>query len=64
MSPWPICSPLFAVESRKAKTYHAGVHPSGLDVGFLRALRKSGAEVVSVEVYTHAEEVVPHSELQ
>ncbi|KAG0595704.1 hypothetical protein M758_UG190200 [Ceratodon purpureus] len=49
---------------QKAKTYHAGVHPSELDVPFLRALRDSGAEVLSVEVYMHAEEVVPYSELQ
>ncbi|KAG0577584.1 hypothetical protein KC19_5G166500 [Ceratodon purpureus] len=49
---------------QKAKTYHAGVHPSGLDIPFLRAMRNSGAEVVSVEVYTHAEEVVPRSDLQ
>ncbi|KAG0561964.1 hypothetical protein KC19_9G107000 [Ceratodon purpureus] len=49
---------------QKAKTYHAGVHPSGLDVPFLRALRDSGAEVLSVEVYMYAEEVVPYSELQ
>lgn len=52
------------VDSRNAKTYHAGVHPSGLDIPFLRALRNSGAEIVSVEVYTHAEEVVPRSDLQ
>lgn len=52
------------MESRKSKTYHIGVHPSGLDVGILRQLRNSGAEIVSVEVYTHAEDVVPRSELQ
>jgi sugar/nucleoside kinase (ribokinase family) len=49
---------------QKAKTYHCGVHPSGLDLAFLRQLRDSGAEIVSVEVYTHAEEVVPRSVLQ
>jgi hypothetical protein len=41
-----------------------GVHPSGLDVDFLRALRHSGVEILSVEVYTHAEEAPPHAELQ
>lgn len=49
---------------QKAKTYHVGVHPSGLDVPYIRNLRNSGAEIVSVEVYTHAEEVIPRSELQ
>lgn len=52
------------INCRRAKTYHAGVHPSGRDVGFLRALRDSGAEVISVEVYTAATEIVSHSELQ
>lgn len=40
------------------------MHPSGLDLAVLRQLRDSGAEIVSVEVYTHAEEVVPRSVLQ
>ncbi len=33
---------------RKAKVYHAGVHPSGRDI----------------EVYTHAEDIVSRTELQ
>lgn len=49
---------------RKAKVYHAGVHPSGRDVDFIRGLRDTGAEIVSIEVYTHAEDIVSRTELQ
>ncbi|XP_024545143.1 uncharacterized protein C16C9.01c [Selaginella moellendorffii] len=47
-----------------AKTYHIGVHPSGRDVDFIHSLRSTGAQVVSVEVYTHALEIVTRSELK
>ncbi|KAH8937320.1 hypothetical protein BDL97_16G022000 [Sphagnum fallax] len=49
---------------QKAKVYHAGVHPSGRDVDFIRGLRDTGAEIVSIEVYTHAEDIVSRTELQ
>lgn len=55
---------VWGINCRRAKTYHVGVHPSGRDLGFLRALRNSGAEVISVEVYTAATEIVSYSELQ
>ncbi|GAQ89655.1 hypothetical protein KFL_005470070 [Klebsormidium nitens] len=49
---------------QKARAYHVGVHPSGLDVNFIRELKDSGAEVVSIEPYTHALDVVPRAELE
>lgn len=48
---------------RKARTYHVAVHPSGRTIPFLRSLR-TGAAIVSVEVFHPADEVLPHSELQ
>ena len=49
---------------RKAKVYHIGVHPSAQDVPFVESLRATGAEVVSIETYTHAEDMLTRSELQ
>lgn len=65
-SRFPLIDPdtYLCVQLRKAKTYHAGVHPSGRDIDFIRCLRNSGAEVVSIEVYTHALDIVSRSELQ
>lgn len=48
---------------RKAKVYHVGIHPSARDVDFVKGLKRSGADVVSVETYTHAEEIVSRTEL-
>ncbi|XP_057870295.2 uncharacterized protein C16C9.01c [Cryptomeria japonica] len=48
---------------RNARVYHIGVHPSGRDVGFIKELRSTGAEIVSVETYTHALDIVTRSEL-
>eukprot|EP00850_Spirogloea_muscicola_P007781 SM000040S14793 [mRNA] locus=s40:383663:386627:- [translate_table: standard] len=49
---------------RTARAYHAGVHPSGRDVPFVRQLRASGAAAISIETYTHATEPVPLCELR
>lgn len=57
----PLCS--LPMTYRNAKVYHVGVHPSGRDVGFIQELRNSGAEIVSIETYTHALDIVSRSEL-
>lgn len=57
----PLCS--LPMTYRNAKVYHVGVHPSGRDVGFIWELRNSGAEIVSIETYTHALDIVSRSEL-
>lgn len=65
-SPWEMLLPELNVLPplyQKAKTYHVAVPPSGLAIGFLRTLR-SGAAILSVEVFGLAEDVVPHPELQ
>ncbi|KAL3700793.1 hypothetical protein R1sor_018815 [Riccia sorocarpa] len=49
---------------RKAKAYHACVHPSSLDKDFMQELRDTGAAVVSIEPYTHAEDILTRVELQ
>ncbi|CAM6082281.1 unnamed protein product [Calypogeia fissa] len=64
---WPLLRPSIKelpLDYRNARAYHACVHPSGLDVGFIQDLRSSGAEVVSIEPYTHAETIVTRAELQ
>ncbi|KAH7373388.1 hypothetical protein KP509_17G053600 [Ceratopteris richardii] len=48
---------------RKAKVYHVGVHPSARDVPFINSLRATGAEVVSIETYTHSEDILTRSEI-
>jgi hypothetical protein len=49
---------------RKAKVYHVGVHPSARDVPFVESLRATGADVVSIETYTRAEDILTRSELR
>ncbi|KAG6543181.1 hypothetical protein Mapa_015430 [Marchantia paleacea] len=49
---------------RKAKAYHACVHPSTLDKDFMQELRSTGAAVVSIEPYTHAEDILTRTELR
>lgn len=63
---WEILLPdlhLLPPRFQKARTYHVAVHPSGRTIPFLRSLR-TGAAIVSVEVFHPADEVLPHSELQ
>lgn len=52
------------MDYQKAKVYHVGVHPSARDVPFIHSLTATGAEVVSIETYTHAEDILTHSELK
>jgi hypothetical protein len=49
---------------RRSRSFHVGVHPSAKDVPFLRGLKSTGAEFVSVETYTKAEDIVPFHEIQ
>ncbi|KAI5082224.1 hypothetical protein GOP47_0001967 [Adiantum capillus-veneris] len=49
---------------KRAKVYHVGVHPSARDVPFILSLRATGAEVVSIETYTHSEIILTLSELR
>lgn len=64
---WDILRPSVSIlpsDYQKAKVYHVGVHPSARDVPYVESLRATGAELVSIETYTHSEVILTRSELK